>query len=65
MSRVWPFGLLLGVRVSNMLVSGLWLGQKKTIVSGLRARQFKTSASMFFLNLKKKKNPLVFLQKSM
>ena len=25
MSRVWPFGLLSGVRVSNMLVSGLWL----------------------------------------
>ena len=26
------------------------LGQKKTIVSDLRARHFKTSASMFFFN---------------
>ena len=42
-----------------------WLRPKKKKNSGLRARHFKTSASMFFFN-KKKKIPIVFqLQMSM
>ena len=58
------------VELISVRVKGGDKAQKKTIVSGLRARHFKTSASMFFLIKKKiklkKKNYLVFqLQKSM